>query len=123
MCDKATLENVGTLKPLPYCYKNQEICNKAVENYPHALEVFPGCFKTQKMCDKALKTYLSTIKFFPECVMTQDWYETQEMCDRVFSKDTFLIIFCFCKYKIQTMCDEAVADCRVVFLIVLLQVK
>ena len=29
-CDKAILENGGTLKSVPDCYKNQEMCNKAV---------------------------------------------------------------------------------------------
>ena len=48
MCDKGTLENAGTLKYFPDCYKNQEICNKATENYPHALEFIPECYKTQK---------------------------------------------------------------------------
>ena len=33
MCDKAILENGGTLKFVPDCYKNQEMCNKAVDNY------------------------------------------------------------------------------------------
>ena len=37
MCDKAVLENGGTLKYFPDCYKNQEMCNKAVDNYPHEL--------------------------------------------------------------------------------------
>ena len=32
MCDKAILENHGTLKSVPDCYKNQEMFNKAVEN-------------------------------------------------------------------------------------------
>ena len=32
MCDNAILENGGTLKSVPCCYKNQEMCNKAVEN-------------------------------------------------------------------------------------------
>ena len=49
MCDKATLENGGTLKSVPECYKNQEVCNKAVDNYPHALESILECCKTQKM--------------------------------------------------------------------------
>ena len=47
MCDKAILENGGTLKSIPYCYKNQEMCNKAVENYPHALEFSPECYMSQ----------------------------------------------------------------------------
>ena len=29
MCVKAILENGGTLKSVPDCYKNQEICHKA----------------------------------------------------------------------------------------------
>ena len=37
ICDKAILENGWTLKSVPDCYKNQEMCNKAVEKYPHAL--------------------------------------------------------------------------------------
>ena len=41
MCAKAILENNGTLKSVPDCYKYQEMCNKAVDNYPHALEFVP----------------------------------------------------------------------------------
>ena len=46
MCDKAILENGGTLKPVPDCYKNQERCNKPVDNYPQALQFVPECFMT-----------------------------------------------------------------------------
>ena len=48
MSDKATLENGETLKSVPDCYKNQEICNNVVDNYPHALEFVHECYKTQK---------------------------------------------------------------------------
>ena len=41
MYDKTVLENGGTLKCVPDCYKNQEMCNKALFNYPYALEFFP----------------------------------------------------------------------------------
>ena len=41
MCDKAILENGGILNSVPDCYKNQEICNKEVDNYPHVLEFVP----------------------------------------------------------------------------------
>ena len=68
---KVILENGGTFESVPDCYKNQEICNKAVDNYPHALAFDRESYKTQKMCDKAVDTYLSTIKFVPECFMTQ----------------------------------------------------
>ena len=42
MCDKAILENATTLKYVPDCYKNQEVCN-----YLPALELVPECYKTQ----------------------------------------------------------------------------
>ena len=48
MCVKSNLENGGTLKSVPDCYKSQEMCNKAVDNYPHALELVPKSYKTQK---------------------------------------------------------------------------
>ena len=46
MCDKAILENGGTLKSVPDCYKNQEMCKKATGNYSHALEFIPDCHMT-----------------------------------------------------------------------------
>ena len=32
MCDKANLENGGTLQALPDCYGNQQLCDKAVDS-------------------------------------------------------------------------------------------
>ena len=75
MRDKAILKNGGTLKSVPDCNKNQEMCNKAVDNYPHALEFVTECHKSQKMCDKAVNTYPSTIKFGPECFMTLEIFD------------------------------------------------
>ena len=43
MCNKAVLENGGILKSVPGSYKNQEMCNKTVDNYPHASELVPEC--------------------------------------------------------------------------------
>ena len=61
---KAILENSGTLKPVPDCYKNQTMCNKAVDNYAHALESVPDCYNTQEVCGKAVNTSLcNTICF------------------------------------------------------------
>ena len=48
ICDKAILENGGTLKSVPDCYKSREMCNEAVDNYSYALEFVPECYKTQK---------------------------------------------------------------------------
>ena len=51
MCDKGIFENGGTLKFVPDCYKNQQMYDKAVDNYPHALEFVLECQKTEKiMC-------------------------------------------------------------------------
>ena len=41
MRNKAILENSGILKSFPGCYINQEMCNKAVDNYSRALEFVP----------------------------------------------------------------------------------
>ena len=72
MCDKVLLQNSGILKSASECYKNQEMCNIAVDSYPHALEFVSECYKTQSMCDKTVNTYPSTIQFVPECSMTQE---------------------------------------------------
>ena len=50
MCDKAILENAGTLKYVSGYYKNQEMFNKVDENYPHV----PECYKTQRYVLKLL---------------------------------------------------------------------
>ena len=65
-------------------FLNQEICNKAVENYPHALEFVSECFMTQEMCDKAVDTYPATIKYVPEC------HKTQEMCNKAVNRCFFV---------------------------------
>ena len=84
MCSIVTLEKGGMLIFVPDCYKNQKMCNKAVDNYPHELEYFPHCFKTQKMCNKAVDTYLSAMQFFPECC------KTQKMCDKAVDTCPFM---------------------------------
>ena len=50
MCDKVNIENVEqlksrTLKSVPDCYKNQEICSKAIDNYPHVLKFVTECLR------------------------------------------------------------------------------
>ena len=54
MSDEAILENGGTLKFVPNCYKTHEMYHKTVDNYPHALEFVLECFMTQKMYSKAV---------------------------------------------------------------------
>ena len=45
MYDKAIPENGGTLKSVPDCYKNQEMCYKAVDNYSHDPHRYPTRLK------------------------------------------------------------------------------
>ena len=47
MCDKAISKNGGLSKSVSDCYKNQEMCNRAVHNYPHSLEVVSERYNTQ----------------------------------------------------------------------------
>ena len=119
---------------VPDHYKNQEICNKADDNYPHTLEFVPECFTTQEMCHKVVSAHSSTIQFVSECYKTQKMcdnpfnkyflgffifyflavpvrYKTQEMCDRFISDDHFSITYVPDQYKTQQMCDKAVDDC------------
>ena len=54
------------LKFVPDCYKNQRMCNKAVDTYVHALQFVPNCYKTQKMCNKAIDTCGSAMQLVPD---------------------------------------------------------
>ena len=76
MGDKVTLENGGTLRFAPGCYRNQRTCIKDVHNYAHELEFVLDCYKTQKMCNKAVDTYSSEIQF------VSDQYKIHKMCDK-----------------------------------------
>ena len=85
---KLFYKNGGTIKSAPDSYKNEEMFNKAVDDYPHALEFVPECYKTQEMCDKGVNTHSSTIEFVLESC------KTQKMCDKAFN-NCFLTFFVF----------------------------
>ena len=96
MRDKAVLKIVTTLKSVSDCYKNQEICNKAVDYYPHALQFVHECYESQKMCDKAVDTHPFTIKYVPEC------YKTQEMYYKAVYKCFLYLILFLINIKLKT---------------------
>ena len=75
MCSGTILKNRGRLESAHDCYKNQQMCDKVVNNYLHVLKCVPSCYKTAKLCDKAVNTYPSTTQFVTA------HYETQEMCN------------------------------------------
>ena len=57
MCDKAILENGGTLSyKVPECYKNRNTCNQAIDIYANVLQFVPDSNNVQKMCNKAVST-------------------------------------------------------------------
>ena len=64
MCDKAILENGGTLKSVPDCYKSQEMCNEAVDNYSHALEFVAECYKNQEICYRPVRRSYFCIRLY-----------------------------------------------------------
>ena len=57
---------------------------KFVSAYPSTIKFVPKCFMTQEMCNKAVNRWFSVFDSIP------DWYKTQEMFDRIVSKDLFL---------------------------------
>ena len=82
MCDKVILENGELLNSVSDSYKNQEMCNKALNNPPFV----PECYRTQKICHKAVNAYPSTTKRVPECFITK------EVCDKAINKCNFLYL-------------------------------
>ena len=68
--DKAILESLfqsGILNSVLDFHKNQQICDKAVDNYLCVLEFVAKCYKSQKIWDKAVNTpHSSTIKYIPD---------------------------------------------------------
>ena len=46
--DKVILDNRETLMFVSCCFKNQKMCNTAVDNYDHAVGFVPDSYKTHK---------------------------------------------------------------------------
>ena len=44
---KVIKENGRMLRFIPYCYKDQKICDKGIDNYSHALRFAPDCSQTR----------------------------------------------------------------------------
>ena len=57
------------------------------------------------MCDTRVNTFVFVFH------SVHDLYKTQEICDRVVSEESFMIIYCPYRYKTQNMCNKAAADC------------
>ena len=69
------------LESVPDSYLNQQMCDKAVDNYPHALEFVPDCYKTQKCVINYTISYhaFTILKNIPEIVrsyLVQNYLKT-----------------------------------------------
>ena len=49
MCDKVILENGGMLVFIPDCYKDQNMYNKAVDNYAHGFGSVTNCLRPKNL--------------------------------------------------------------------------
>ena len=75
-CEKAIIENGGTLNYFPDFYKNQKMSSETVDNYPHVWEFVSDCLMTQETCDKVVNTHSSAMQLVPDCYMTQGMYDS-----------------------------------------------
>ena len=89
---------------------------KVVDSYSHALEFVPDCYITQDTCDKAIYNHSCILKkkkkkkerlkksdkalngFFLAFFKIFGLYNTQEMCDRIISDDSFSLTYVPDKY-------------------------
>ena len=67
---KSILENIGILKYVSDCCKNQQMCDKEVDIYLNDMRL-----KNVWSVSKAFSASISTINFVPECL------RIQEMCE------------------------------------------
>ena len=93
MLGKRGWQNGAMLKFVPDCYKNQRMCNKAVDTYAHALQFVPNCYRTQKNCNKAVDAHASAMQLAP------DWCKSQPMCGKVAFKEPFMLKHCIDRHK------------------------
>ena len=82
--------------------QNQEMCDKAVENYSHALEFVPECDKTKKCVIKLLILILLQYNLFSNAIRLKKCVIEQFM-------DAFLYLFDSIpdKYKTQEIYNNS----------------
>ena len=62
----------------------------------------PEYSKSQEVSSK----FSGTCPFVCDSVL--DWYMTQDMCDKIVSKESFQLKDCLDKFKTQEKCDKAI---------------
>ena len=72
MLKKVIAGNGKTLMVVTGCYKNQKMCDRAVDNCPNTLDFLLECCKAKRTCDKAVNTY-SAINLFLNAIRLAKW--------------------------------------------------
>ena len=92
---------------IPDCFKTQDMCDKAVDEFPWCFRSVPDKFKTQKMCEKAFDEYpeldvRESLDFIP------DKFKTQEICAKAVDKYPQNFKYVPYHHISPEMCDKAV---------------
>ena len=84
---------------IPNCYRDQKMCNKAIDNYTW---FGPNCYSTQKMFSNVVGTYSSAIQFVGECYKTSQMFNKAiDTCPFMFMNMFVSWILCLCKININ----------------------
>ena len=73
--------------------------NKVVNTFPSTIKFVTECCKTQEMRDVVADTCRFVFNTIPD---------SQGMCSKVVSEDSFMLKYCLDRNKIQGVCDKAV---------------
>ena len=73
------------LGDVPYHFKIQEMCNKAVDDCPRMLGDVPDHLKAREMLEKAVKKYLWLLKYVLDWFVTHQqlktWHDNDDYCN------------------------------------------
>ena len=101
--EKVVKENGGMLGLITDCYKDQRMCDKAVDTYPTAMQVVPEYCKSGKMCNKAVDTHTFIIYSVADKYMTQIY-------DQVVSNKSSILIKLLVLIKLYLLALKFVPD-------------
>ena len=102
MCDEAVWIEPRSLSFVPYHFKTEGVCIKAVKRNPYALEYVLDYILAQKICNEAVREKLAAFFLVPDC------FKTQKMCIMALEIDPWQLNDIPDYLKTQKMCDEVV---------------
>ena len=125
MCNEAVEKIPWLLHHVPFRFRTQEMCEKAVENH-YPIRFIPDQYKTRWMSERDVDRSQWQLEYVPNHLKIQgmnneavgrepislayvpDYLKTKEMCKRDVEKYPFNLIFVPDYLKTQGMCDNAV---------------